>query len=242
MVCVVQLLAESERSPSLQYPDYWWYRARSEMLRTVIAPVIGTPERILDVGSADGPSVDWMCDLGTRTAVDLDPAALRPGDVQASALDLPFADSTFDAVTAFDVIEHCAPESRAVGELARVLRPGGRMFLTVPAYQWAWSEFDSEQGHHRRYTRARLLAALAPHGLVVERATYLFAGTLPLFAAERISRRWRHLDAEEATKPPEVSPLQERILMGLCRLDAKVLGRGDLPFGSSVLAIATKPG
>jgi len=238
---VAQLLAESERSPSLQYRDYWWYRARSEMLRTVIEPVIGAPKRILDVGSADGPSVDWMCELGRRTAVDLDLGALRPGDVQASALDLPFGDGSFDAVTAFDVIEHCAPESRAVGELGRVLRPGGRMFLTVPAYQWAWSDFDRQQGHHRRYTRGRLCAALAPHGLVVERATYLFAGTLPLFAAERVSRRWRHLDPEDVTRPPQVSRLQERILMRLCRLDQRVLRDRDLPFGSSVLAIATKP-
>lgn len=237
---MAQLLAESERSPSLQYPDYWWYRARSEMLRTVIAPVIGTPQRILDVGSADGPSVEWMGELGTRISVDLDLAALRPGDVQASALDLPFDDATFDAVTAFDVVEHCAPEGRVVAELTRVLRPGGRICVTVPAYQWAWSEFDRDQGHHRRYTRGRLCAALAAQDLVVERATYLFAGTLPLFAAERISRHWRHLGAEAATKPPEVSPRQERLLMGLCRLDSRLLRHRDLPFGSSVLAIAIR--
>jgi SAM-dependent methyltransferase len=241
VAAVTQRIAESQpQSPSMQHPDYWWYRARAQMLRTIIEPVIGTPDRVLDVGSADGPSVDWMRELGRRTAVDLDFAALKPGDVQASALALPFATGSFDVVTAFDVVEHCDPERTALTELTRVLRPGGRMFLTVPAYQWAWSDFDRDQGHHRRYTRKRLLAALAQQDLVVERATYLFAGTLPLFAAERISRRWRKLEGDETTKPPTVSTLQERLLMGLCDIDELLLRRRDLPFGSSVMAVATK--
>lgn len=223
----------------MHHPDYWWYRARSELLRTIIEPALGTPERVLDVGSADGPSVSWM--RGKRTAVDLDFTALRPGDVQGSALDLPFADGAFDALTAFDVLEHCEPEDRAVAEFVRVVRPGGKLFVAVPAYQWAWADFDRDIGHYRRYTRRRLVAALERQGVHVDRATYMFAGTFPMFAAERVSRRWRKLEGDATTKPPTVSPFQDRVLMRLCRGDEAVLKRGNLPFGSSVVAIATKP-
>ena len=240
---VTQRLAESQpQSPSMHHPDYWWYRARSDMLRAIVEPELGDPGRVLDVGSADGPSVEWMSGRGTRTAVDLDLSALRPGDVQASAMALPFADGTFDVLTAFDVLEHLDPEDRAVAELVRVVRPGGRLFVAVPAYQWAWSDFDRDIGHYRRYTRGRLVRALRPQGLEVRRASYLFAGTLPIFAAERISRRWRRLEGPATTEPPTVSTVQERVLLGLCRLDERVLRHRDLPFGSSVVAVATKPG
>jgi SAM-dependent methyltransferase len=228
-------------SSSITQPDYWWYRARSELLRTVLEPRIGAPQTILDVGSADGPSVSWMRERGHRIALDVDMEALAPGDVCGSALALPFADGSFDVVAAFDVVEHCEPEATALTELARVLKPGGRMFLAVPAYQWAWTRFDDDAGHYRRYTRRRLARAVAAAGMDVERTTYMFAGTLPFFAAERLVRKMRPAKDEPDTSLPSVAGLVERLLLGLCRWDERVLRRRNLPFGSSVVLVATKP-
>lgn len=222
-------------------PDYWWYRARSELLRTIVEPYIGDPATVLDVGSADGPSVGWMRQRGHRVALDLDFEALRPGDVCASALDMPFGDGSFDLVAAFDVLEHCEPESRAVDEIARVLRPGGRLLIAVPAYQWAWTTFDRDIGHHRRYTRKRLIRALEAAGLEIQRSTYMFAGTLPMFTAERLARKVRKEPAEPDTGLPQISATAERILLGLCTVDGRILRKRNLPFGSSVVAVATKP-
>ncbi len=228
-------------SSSIAQPDYWWYRARSELLRTVLEPRIGAPERVLDVGSADGPSVAWMRERGHRVALDVDLDALGPGDVCGSALALPFADEVFDVVAAFDVVEHCEPEGQALAELTRVLRPGGRMFLAVPAYQWAWTQFDVDAGHYRRYTRKRLAASVAAAGIEVERTTYMFAGTLPMFAAERVLRKVRKAGPEPDTSLPVVAAPVERMLMALCRWDQRMLRKRDLPFGSSVVLVGTKP-
>lgn len=222
-------------------PDYWWYRARSGLLRTVMEPHLADPRLVLDVGSADGPSVSWMRAHGERIAVDLDLAALAPGDVCASAMALPFADATFDVVAAFDVLEHCDDEGAAVAEFSRVLRPGGRLLIAVPAYEWAWTQFDTDIGHHRRYTRRRLARALEAQGLQVRRSSYMFAATLPMFAAQRLLKRVQRTNRLPDTALPEVSPTIEKLLLGLCRADQRLLRRRNLPFGSSVVAVATRP-
>ena len=233
-------------SPSIHQPDYWWYRARADLLRTVLEPYVGAPQRLLDVGSADGPSVGWLT-APQKISLDLDPRGLRPPEgVCGSVLALPFADDSFEVVGAFDVVEHCDPENVALGELRRVLRPGGRLLLSVPAYQWAWSDHDVANGHHRRYTRGRAEAAVEAAGFEVRRATYGFASVFPMFVAERLVRAARHKVARRTHRPvdvvdvPEVGAGLEKVLLGLCRWDERVLARRDLPFGSSVFLAAVK--
>ena len=225
-------------SSSIEQPDYWWYRARADLLRAALGDFATTTARVLDVGSADGPSVPWL--KGDRhVTVDLDPRGLRPGEgVCASALALPFRDGSFDLVSAFDVVEHCEPESVALAELGRVFAPGGRLLLSVPAYQWAWSDHDVRAGHHRRYTRPRLVDAVERAGFVVRRASYGFAGVFPIFAAERIARRVRR--PAESNSLPEPSAAVEKVLLALSRAEARFLKGHDAPFGSSVFLAADK--
>jgi SAM-dependent methyltransferase len=228
-------------SASIDQPDYWWYRARSNLLESALGEHLGSPDRLLDVGSADGPSVAWMRTTGRRVNVDVDPRGLVPGEgVCASALALPFGDGTFDVVGAFDVVEHCDPETDALAELARVVAPGGMLLLSVPAYQWAWTDHDLRAGHHRRYTRPRLRRAVEAAGIDVRRCTYGFAGVFPFFAAERLARRARRrVVGDEGL--PQVSPLLDRVFTGISQAESRVLRRRDLPFGSSVFLAGQKP-
>ena len=228
-------------SSSLRRRGYWWHRARADLLGVVMRPHLGTPRRTLDVGSADAPSVGWMRGEQQHVSLDLLPEGLVPGQgVCGSATELPFADETFDVVSAFDVVEHCADDARAVAELARVLTPGGRMLLSVPAYQWAWSDHDVQAGHHRRYTRPELVRLVEAGGMQVLRATYAFSAVFPLFVAERLRRRVAPTPPGD-TRLPQVSARADRLLMGLCAADARLLRRRDLPYGSSVLLAAVKP-
>jgi SAM-dependent methyltransferase len=227
-------------SASLEHSDYWWYRARALLLEAGLGKYLGEPGRILDVGSADGPSVAWMRG-GQRVQLDVDPRGLSAGTgVCGSALALPFADGAFDVVSAFDVVEHCEPERQAVAELTRVLAPEGRLLLSVPAYNWAWTAHDVRAGHYRRYTRRRLRAALEGHGLSVLRCSHAFAGVFPVFAAQRLVTRLRGRPRVDGARLPKVTPAMERLLMGVSGLEARALPGRDLPFGSSILVAAVK--
>ena len=232
-------------SPSIAAPDYWWYVVRGRLLETALRDGVDGASPALDLGSADGPSAAWFREATGRTvALDIDPRGLAGDGVCGSALAMPFADATFEAVAAFDVIEHCDPEDAALAETYRVLRPGGRFLMSVPAYSWAWSDFDVANGHHRRYTRSRAVAAVERAGFRVDRATYGFASTFPAFAAERlvrkVTRRGAHGPAD-VVDLPRAPRVVNSALTRVSRVDEALLRRADLPFGSSVFVAATRP-
>lgn len=231
-------------SPSIAQPDYWWYLARTDLLHAALSEFAAGRATVLDIGSADGPSAGWLHD-GTRrlASLDIDPRGLGSNGVCGSALSLPFADASFDMVSAFDVIEHCDPEAEALAEVGRVLAPGGRFLMAVPAYQWAWTDFDVANGHFRRYTKRRAVASVERAGFRVERATYAFTSVFPGFVAERLARRLRerkHTSAVDVVEVPQVPRPLHHALMAATRVDEALLRRVDLPFGSSVFVAATK--
>lgn len=229
----------SHSSASLGLPDYWWYRARARLLHEILADAVEEGATILDVGSADGPSVAWLDEVGNRIGLDIDARGLRCGDICASALDLPLADGSLAYLSAFDVIEHF-PEDRALlREFHRVLAPGAALLISVPAYQWAWSPFDVRSGHYRRYARRGIVEALDASGFAVERVTHAFAATFPFFVADRVRLRLRNAGVE-AAKPRPLPRWLNRALLALCRIDEVLLRRVDLPFGSSVVVLARR--
>jgi SAM-dependent methyltransferase len=74
----------------------------------------------------------------------------------------------YDCVLALDVIEHIDDDCQAVQRLRRLVNPGGRLILSVPAIPELYSEFDEIQGHRRRYTAESLRSCLEQAGLTVE--------------------------------------------------------------------------
>jgi SAM-dependent methyltransferase len=126
----------------------------------------------LDAGSGEVAGV--RATLGAMVAAgQLDPASTRAGAVQGDALCLPFGDGAFDRVIASEVLEHIGDDVAAIGELARVLRPGGTMAVTVPrcgpeVLNWLLSDeyHDVPGGHVRIYRRATIRRRLAGSGLL----------------------------------------------------------------------------
>lgn len=102
------------------------------------------------------------------------PATASKLEVQGDACRLPFPDASFDRVIAAEVLEHLPDDRQAMSELARVLKPSGRMAVTVPRYgpeivNWALSDdyHNVPGGHIRIYRRSQLLARLERAGLDV---------------------------------------------------------------------------
>lgn len=229
----------ADSSPSLKQGTHWWYRVRSDLLEVMFAKSLLRADVILDVGSADAPSLSWLPDRDRVVSVDIDLAALGPNSVCADASRLPFSDRTFGAVTAFDVVEHFESEDLIIRELTRVLQPAGVLCVSVPAYQWAWTGFDVAQGHYRRYTRQRLVAAMERHGLQVVRLTHAFASMFPAFAGARLMDRARK--PAPSSHMPASGRMADLMMTRLGKVDARLLEERDLPFGSSIFAEAVRP-
>lgn len=83
---------------------------------------------------------------------------------------LPFADSSFDLVCGFDIIEHVDDDDGALSEVSRTAKPGGTILISMPLHPARWTSFDDFVGHKRRYDPPQLLSKLARHHLVVERS------------------------------------------------------------------------
>jgi SAM-dependent methyltransferase len=105
-------------------------------------------------------------------AGELDADAARLGAVRGDALRLPFADGSFDRVIASEVLEHIPDDEAAMAELARVLRAGGSMAVTVPRcgpefVNWALSDdyHNVPGGHVRIYRQSQLVDRLQGTGL-----------------------------------------------------------------------------
>jgi 2-polyprenyl-3-methyl-5-hydroxy-6-metoxy-1,4-benzoquinol methylase len=133
--------------------------------------------RVLDVGAGQGTFSLRLERLGFEvTSVDAAAAAVEVlrarvrGPVHEAAVEaLPFDDASFDAAVLGEVLEHVEDDGAGLREIARVVRPGGAVAISVPRNPSWFGPSDEWAGHVRRYTRERLAAAVADGGLVLER-------------------------------------------------------------------------
>lgn len=234
---------------------HWWFRGTRRIILGLVrrhlpeAPS-GRPLRLLDVGCGTGISLELMQrELGVEGyGLDAEPTALQLS--RERGLDrltvgtmerVPYGDGTFDVVTALDVVEHIEDDVAALREAGRVLRPGGRIVITVPAYPWLWSEHDRALHHQRRYTRAVLEERIAAAGLRPLHVTGFNTTLLPPIAAWRVARRLLVGAPKDGPAHSDVSlppaPVN-RLLYGLLAGEERWLRRRRLPLGVSIGAVA----
>ena len=229
---------------------HWWYRGRRRVIAELLARVALPPgAEILDAGCGSGRNMVDLALLGTVTGVEIaDVSVARARErgvgevVQCSITELPFSDAQFDLAVCLDVVEHIDDEVRALAELHRVVRPGGALVVTVPAYQWLWSEHDVVNHHERRYTARTLIAPAEQAGWRADRTTYFNGFLLPVAVVHRrLTRRSRIVG--EPVSDLERTPERLNTLLELpLRLEARLIGMGwRIPAGLSLAALFSKP-
>jgi len=244
-------VAEFDRMFAIE-ETHWWYRGRRALVRAALERYAGQrrPLQILDLACATGMSFRFLADFGAIRGVDISSETIRlcaergiDRIVQADALRLPFRDGSFDVTLALDAFEHFEDDVQAMREVFRVLRPGGTLVVTVPAFMALWSPHDEAYHHHRRYRRAQLRERLERAGFVTQRLSYssmtLF---LPVWALRRL-RAMRPTTSETATSDfalPMPAPL-EWLAALVTRAEVALERSVDLPFGVSLYGVMRKP-
>jgi len=231
---------------------YWWFVSRRtlvvRLLRRWLRPA--APLSILDMGCGTGANIMALGEFGTAAGSDIAAAAVEycrgrglAGVVQQTDLTrLPFDGDRFDLVTGLDVIEHIEDDLGMMREIRRVLKPGGAVFLTVPAYPALWSVHDESMHHKRRYTTRGMTDTLTAAGFRVERVTHFNLLLLPAILPVRWLRD--KLTRSAGTTSDfnlDLHPVLNTVFRWVFVSEWAWLRFAPLPAGLSLVVLARKP-
>ena len=231
--------------------SHWWFAGRRRILESFVEEIVanlnlhGRQPRILDVGCGTGANLEMLAQFGYAEGVDVSEDALAfcrargLNEVKLGAAErLPYDDSSFDLVTALDVVEHLDDDRAGLREMRRVLRPGGRVLLFVPAFMWLWGVQDDVSNHRRRYTLPQLTERVRAAGFEVERGTY---ANLTFFAPILAGRLlMRATGARPASENNINVPALNGVLGQLFGAERFWLRRLNFPFGVSAVCVARR--
>ncbi|MCB0106245.1 MAG: class I SAM-dependent methyltransferase [Caldilineaceae bacterium] len=245
----------------LEEDRHAWFAGRTRAILKYLDAEVGLAQPgqerlVLDLGGGAGNMAHHLAHYGHVIGIDMNGrplavAAQRGLHVTQSSGDLlPFPDQSFDLIALLDTVEHIPDDIGVFEECRRVLKPGGKLLVTVPAFMWLWSYNDEINAHQRRYTAPELKQKLTMSGLVVKRLSYNNFFLFPMVAGIRMLRPYKpdlespHLTQDDDVYQVEMEAIPEpanTILHVVGWLEAELLARVDLPFGVSVLCVAEKP-
>jgi len=237
----------------------FWFTARNQVIAAALRVATRSlPQdlRILEIGCGTGNVLRLLEKASAKTVIGMDmfsgglryarqrtQCGLVQGDMHAP----PF-NTHFHVIGMFDVIEHLTDDGYALASARALLAPSGKLLLTVPADMSLWSYADEFAGHQRRYHAQQLREKLLAAGFTVDFLSYFMAATYPILWLKRRTTSWTH----QSHSPDQARdlflaelrpvPIINGILRWLAEKEAGLIASGrTLPFGTSLLAIATRP-
>jgi ubiquinone/menaquinone biosynthesis C-methylase UbiE len=229
--------------------ESWWYTTRRKLLREAATQAVhGKREAsVLDLGCTaqlqfEDPSLFRVFNVHNS----LRSLAFRQieGDenlVCARPEALAFASNSFDAILAGDVLQSVADDMGALREMRRVLKEGGLLCLTVPAYSFLWGDDDEARGHQRRYTVSDLRRKLNTCGFLIHRASYFVASAFLPLVVGRAAKDIFHKSVSRHQHYPKPTHVANTAMATLLDGERHLMHYINLPFGTRVVCWALKP-
>lgn len=172
---------------------HFWFRARNHLLGKLIRRYLPAKSTFMEVGFGTGIVLSMIERLGyALTGLDVNGVAREFAQKQTNAhlvIQSIYSYTTskrYDAVGAFDVLEHQQDDGLFLRKCADLLKPGGYLFLSVPAGKWLWSDLDISLGHKRRYEIDQLRELLKRCGFQILFWNHWQVATLPIFFLWRL--------------------------------------------------------
>lgn len=237
--------------------SHWWFRWRYDLITKLVTSLRQDDSfRILDAGCGTGQMTKHLSAIGDAFGLDSAHEAVSFAQsrgvrrlVRGSITAPPFADGSFDCVLALDVIEHVDDDMGILTSLFKIIKPGGHLIITVPAFDALWSEHDEINHHKRRYRAPQLRLLIQEAGFDIERVTYCnTVFYLPVLLTRKAKNAWRAIARRRGQRN---RPLQSDLgdyprpinhaLYSLMRAETRLMDRVDMPFGVSILAVARRP-
>jgi len=231
----------------------FWFQHRNRCLLAAIQafPPAGL---LLDVGGGNGCVTSALREAGIPCVLlEPGPQGIRNAQrrglsplIRATLQEAGFLPGSLPAVGLFDVLEHIQGDNAFLRLVHDLLRPGGRLYLTVPAFGFLWSTADVDAGHFRRYSSAEMTQLLEAAGFHVENQTYFFSSLLlPVILLRALPSRlgWRKGGKLETYQGEIVQQngKTNQILTSSLKFEARrIKQKQRIPIGSSLLVVAKK--
>jgi len=234
--------------------DSFWFKHRNEILIESIR-AISPDKTFFDIGGGNGYVAKGLEDAGIDTVL-VEPGsgaqnAKRRGlkQVVCSTLEnAGFLPSSMSAAGLFDVVEHIPDDREFLSQINTFLKPGGHVFITVPAFRFLWSNEDDHAGHCRRYTLRQLCEVLTKAGFEITYKTYFFSILpVPVFLFRSLpSKLGLHKKANDPETHKKAHRAKKGILTALLNRIwiwelRRVKSQKLIPVGGSCFVVARKP-
>lgn len=230
---------------------YFWHIVRREILRENLLRFLGgkRDNKILDVGCGTGGNMLLLKEFGAVTGLDLSDEALKLAKdknfaqlIKGDATKMPFSNDYFDIVSVLDTLEHVEDDKSVFKETFRVLKSGGILIITVPAYQWLWSQHDEVLHHIRRYDRVDLVKKAEKEGFKILRSSHFVMLAVPINLFRKIRDKLFYKKIAAPKRYDIVfGPFINSILIFFLRCEKYLMRFMGLPFGTSIMAVVQKP-
>lgn len=231
--------------------DSFWFKHRNDCIIAIMKHY--TPSGpIFDIGGGNG-FVSLAMQKAGYDVVLVEPGIFGARYAKTRGIDnvicstienVGFADNTLAAAGLFDVIEHIPDDISFLKTIRRLLCLHGRLYITVPAYQFLWSADDEFTCHFRRYSMKTLSAVLKKSGFSIEFSTYFFSLLpIPIFLCRtlpsKLKLRKKHGFEQESSAHKCVGGINGRVINWLLNKELKMLQhKKRIPFGGSLVVVA----